>query len=133
VARLLVLVGAAYNVVGLTVAFNSFGVTSLMMPVPPPWDPLRATIYLAMAIAVTAGAVLLPCLVYCRITRLRKQSAGILLIVGGAILTVTAPFFTVTTIISGVLFLAAGALALVSRPGEEPLAHVAVTFLPINR
>jgi hypothetical protein len=132
-ARLLILVAMVYNVGGLTLAFNSFGVTPYMTPQPPPWSPLTATLLSVMAIGVWACALLLPCVTYYRITRAHKQSAGILLIVGGAVLTATAPFFSILTVISGVLFLAAGTLALVSQPGEETPIHTAESILPLNR
>jgi hypothetical protein len=131
-ARMLTLVGVVYNIIlGLRLGLNA-SMTSLGSPLEP-LDPLTSTMFFLMGVAVLAGSLLLPCIAYYRITRAHKRSAGIFLISGGVILTATAPFFSVAMVIGGVLFLAAGGFALVSRPEAEAPIHVAESILPVNR
>lgn len=105
--------GVVYNVViGTRLALYTSSPFALLFGAA---NPLTWTMDLLIGVALLAGSLLLPCVAYCRITRAHKRSAGILLIVGGVILTAVA-IVTFAAAIGGVLFLAAGALALISRP-----------------
>lgn len=127
---MLTLVGVVYNVlIGLR-----FGINGPLPFVPPlgPWDPLTAMMIFLIGVTELASSLLLPCVAYYRITRAHRRSAGVLLLVGGGILFALSVVI-LSTVVSGALYFAAGALAFSSHPGEVAPVHVAESILPVNR
>lgn len=127
---MLVLVGVVYNVlIGLRFGTNG---PLLFVLYSAPWGALTAMALLLIWIAELAASVLLPCVGYYRITRAHRRSAGVLLLGAGGILFGLSVVI-LSTVIGGVLYFAAGALAFSSHPGEVAPVHVAESILPVNR